>query len=67
MIMLAASVLIFLIVEAANGYESVTVFSPNFKQTSFLWYEHIFGPVLDVPPSWKCQGSVLQRGQGLIP
>ena len=60
------SVFVFLAVEAGNGYESIAVFSPNFTQTSLLWYEH-FGPWLHIAPSWTCQSSVIQRGQGLIP
>jgi len=60
------SVFVFLAVVAGNGYESIAVFSSNYTQTSFLWYEH-FGPWLHIAPSWTCQGSVIQRGQGLIP
>ena len=60
------SVLVFMAVEAGNGYESIALSSTNYTQTSFLWYEH-FPSWANIAPSWACQPSVIQRGQGLIP
>jgi quinol-cytochrome oxidoreductase complex cytochrome b subunit len=62
-LLIIVSVFVFLAVEVGNGYQSIAVFSPNYTQTSFLWYEH----GLHIAPSWTCQGAVIQRGQGLIP
>jgi hypothetical protein len=62
----ALSIFVFLAVEAGNGYQSIAVFSPNYAQTSLLWYEHL-RPWLPISASWTCQGSVIERGQGLIP
>jgi hypothetical protein len=63
---IAVLVFVFLAVEVGNGYESIAVFSPNYTQTSFLWYER-FRPFLHIAPSWTCQSSVIERGQGLAP
>lgn len=60
------SVFVFLAVEAGNGYESIAIFSSNYTQTSFLWYER-FGRWPYIAPSWTCQSSVIQCGQGLTP
>jgi hypothetical protein len=57
-------VFVFLAVEVGNGYESIAVFSSNYTQTSFLWYER-FRPWVHIAPSWACQSSVIERGQGL--
>lgn len=66
LLFIIVSVFVFLAVEVGNGYDSVATLSPNYAQTSSsLWYENsYFGSLL---PSWTCQGSVIQRGQGLIP
>jgi hypothetical protein len=60
------SVFVFLAVVVGNGYESIAIFSSNYTQTSFPWYERFRPAWLDIAPSWACQTSVIQRGQGLI-
>ena len=59
----AITLFVFLAVQVGNGYQSVAVSSQNYTQTSFLWYEHL----VHIAPSWNCQSSVIERGQGSIP